>query len=552
MSPKHSNTTLSSLICNILSDYGIKDICISPGSRNTPLTVEFLSNEKFRCYSQIDERSCAFFALGISKASLVPSVILTTSGTAAANLLPAIIEADLSLTPLIVITADRPSHLINTGENQTINQINIFDNYVRENISIESGLDSIENFWQRINQSILLSLGKHSKKPSGPIHINIAFDEPLMDKKRIIGNLDFQDNKIKSKNLVYTIPKCSKPIIICGAMDSDRYLNDILILSESLNAPIFADPLSQMRFNKKHPNIISHYNYLLTLIKEDPDCIIRFGRKSTTSKILNNLIKNSTNVILFSDKYGYNDDCAIIKPLDFKLIKYADNLDTKWLHTIVGLENDINKILSEYLISNNLFEGNIISSVVNSLDDNNNLFIGNSLPIRNLERFCSNIDKKISVYSNRGASGIDGITSTALGIASMHKNSKNVLVIGDLSFIHDINGLLITQSNNINLTIVVINNNGGQIFSTLPYAKENKRFKDYWITPQNIEIEYIAQLYDIKYFKINSIHQLNDEFKHILNFATEQSNVKIIEVKCDISNTQKVEEEIDQRIKDLH
>ena len=158
MNNKISNITLSKLITYILETHGIKNICISPGSRNTPLTLELLSNNKFQCYSHIDERSCGFFALGMAKASLTPSVIITTSGTAVANLLPAIIEADLSMTPLVVITADRPAHLINTGENQTIKQTDIFHNYVRKSVSIESGFDSIENFGQKINESISLSL----------------------------------------------------------------------------------------------------------------------------------------------------------------------------------------------------------------------------------------------------------------------------------------------------------------------------------------------------------------------------------------------------------
>ena len=269
MNPSFSNMSVSNLICDILSNHRIKNVCISPGSRNTPLTLELLSNDKFHCYSHIDERSSGFFALGMAKASLTPSVIITTSGTAVANLLPAIIEADLSLTSLIIITADRPAHLINTGENQTIKQTNIFDNYVRKSISIESSLNSIQNFAQQINKLILLSLGEGSENQSGPIHINIAFDEPLVDKKELITNIDFKKSEIKKENLVYKIPKCSKPIIICGSMNSDKYLDNILNLSESLNAPIFADPLSQIRFNKKHPNIICHYDYWIDLLQDN-------------------------------------------------------------------------------------------------------------------------------------------------------------------------------------------------------------------------------------------------------------------------------------------
>ena len=161
MSPKHSNTTLSSLICNILSDYGIKDICISPGSRNTPLTVEFLSNEKFRCYSQIDERSCAFFALGISKASLVPSVILTTSGTAVANLFPGIVEAYMSKTPIIIITADRPKRLLGTGANQTT-ELTLFQDVFFEGNKLKAGSYSLYTIPNEKEWTIIINSKLHT------------------------------------------------------------------------------------------------------------------------------------------------------------------------------------------------------------------------------------------------------------------------------------------------------------------------------------------------------------------------------------------------------
>ena len=551
MKYKYANMTLSKLICDILSENKIENICISPGSRNAPLTKQFLLNNTFNCYSHIDERSCGFFALGMSKASLLPSVIVTTSGTALANLLPSVIESDLSMSPLIIISADRPSHLINTGENQTIKQKNIFRNYTRDNLSIESGDKPIEHYANEINKSILLSMGQYHDKPSGPIHINIAFDEPLIDKAQPIKNSNVNfSNKSKTQS-IYKIPQCTRPLIVCGDMKSDKHISNILNLSEKLNAPIFADPLSNIRFNVNHPNILSHYDYYINRLNETPDYIIRFGKKSTTSKKINMLIKNCKNVILLSNNHGYNDDCKIVKPLDFNLIECNKNIDKNWLNTILNLEKNVHATLTKYLNSDSLFEGNVIYSILSLMSNNDNLFIGNSLPIRNLEKFCSH-NKKISVYSNRGASGIDGITSAALGMATIKKKNNNVLIVGDISFIHDSNGLLISQRNNINLTIVIINNNGGQIFSTLPYANDDKQFQEYWITPQEIKIKDIASLYNLKYFEIDSIEQLLGEFKSILDFKAPKSNVKLIEIKCDIKQMQLIEEKINSEINKLN
>ncbi|MAZ68276.1 MAG: hypothetical protein CMG49_02710 [Candidatus Marinimicrobia bacterium] len=176
-----SNMTFSDCFAQLLEFNRIKEICICPGSRSTPLTLSFLKNSFLNCTSYIDERAAAFFTLGISKASNKPSVILTTSGTAVANLLPAVIEADLSTTPLIIITADRPERLQNTGENQTINQRNIFDKFVRSSIHIEVSAIDPNDIFERINDTINLALGNYGNNPPGPIHINVAFDEPLVD-----------------------------------------------------------------------------------------------------------------------------------------------------------------------------------------------------------------------------------------------------------------------------------------------------------------------------------------------------------------------------------
>ena len=207
MDLKPSNSTLSKTICELLKHHNIKNICISPGSRNTPLTNMLINDDFFNCYSILDERSSAYFALGISKSNGDPAVILTTSGTAVGNLLPAIIESDQSMSPLIIISADRPNKMVGTGENQTINQQNIFKNNIRDFMNVESELDSSNSFVNKINLMILKSKGLN-EDPPGPVHINIAFNEPLIDE------LNFIKTEVKSLfGLLINLAKKNKNII---------------------------------------------------------------------------------------------------------------------------------------------------------------------------------------------------------------------------------------------------------------------------------------------------------------------------------------------------
>ena len=544
MDLKPSNSTLSKTICELLKHHNIKNICISPGSRNTPLTNMLINDEFFNCYSILDERSSAYFALGISKSNGDPAVILTTSGTAVGNLLPAIIESDQSMSPLIIISADRPNKMIGTGENQTINQQNIFKNNIRDFINVESEIDSSNSFVNKINLMILKSKGL-KEEPPGPIHINIAFNEPLIDE------LNFKSFKIKtlkkeSKSISKSIKNYKRPLIVCGQIDTYKNINKkILNLSEKLNAPIIAEITSQLRFNNTHPNILSHYEFFIEDIIE-PDCIIQFGKKPTISKKLTKLINNCEHRILFSDSKGYNDDCKNVFPLSC-IIKIENTTDSQWSSNLKSLDTSIESKLAS--LNDELFyDGSIISNILKTLKNNDNVFIGNSLCIRNMNKYSINSNNSINIFCNRGASGIDGITSTALGMAIMNKEHNNLLITGDLSFIHDLNALLIAQLNKINLTIIVMNNNGGQIFSKLPYAKTDDNFKKYWLTPQKIQIKNIAQLYNLKYFEIHSLADLKEKFSHIIEDTAQNLNVNIIEIKCDINNSSKIEERINNLI----
>ena len=545
MTQKISNTTIANLIVEILNQYGIYNICICPGSRNTPLKLAFLEHKAFKCTSHIDERGAGFFSLGISKASLSPSITLTTSGTAVANLLPSIIEADLSLTPLIIITADRPKSLLNTGANQTIKQDNIFKDFIRDHLHIDSeDKKSIEDIHDNVDNIIKKSIGSIGGSPPGPIHLNISFNEPLIDKNYTyeIKHKPIQENKPLYQHFLF--PKFKYPAIVCGQLNTSKYNNLILELSERLNCPIFADPLSQLRYDKKHSNIFCFYDYYIDKLSIKPDYIIRFGKKPVSKK-LTSLINSfgQHNMILFSDYKQYNEDVYAITIKDIDHIENTNTRKDDFFNTVNQLENKTEKVLSEYSNKTYFFEGNILLHCLNYFKDNDNLFIGNSLAVRNLEKFCPNINKKIRVYSNRGASGIDGLIATALGTSYHNKSNRNILILGDVSFFHDINSLLIANQSTINMTIIVMNNSGGQIFNTLSYKKKlDKKYDGFWTTPINIKIKESCTLYKLDYNAINSI----DDMK-ILDKMLDNKGVNVVEINVDFNTTQKIEETINQK-----
>ncbi len=518
-----SNISWSKSIVNLLATKRIKYACISPGSRNTPLTYALIQQKSIKCISHIDERSSAFFGLGISKKNKYPAIILTTSGTATANLLPAIIEAYYSMIPLIIITADRPKKLLNTGENQTINQTNIYSNYIRGMIDI-NGSNKI-SILKNIDKTINLSIGNHNNIP-GPVHLNIRFEEPLFDDNKKLIDIKLNENILLKKNINFEIPKTKKPLIICGELDfyEAKYVYKLI---KKLNFPIFADINSHLR-NYKDKNIKKFYDYYCNNIK-NPDLIIRFGKKPISKSLNKLLTKNKKYTYLIHPHLYFNDNSIhIIKAspdnISFNNKSYKE-LDRNWINEINNAEKNIIRKY-EILSKTDKNEFSIITSLTKNLKNKDHLFIGNSSPIRLFNKFIGKLKNEIQIFTNRGASGIDGIISTALGISFINKKYNNFLVIGDISFFHDINGFHVLNSIKTNLTIIVINNKGGQIFSSLDYAnKKIEKFDEFWITPQNIKIKNVANLFKIKYFKLDT-----KNFKKEISKISKYKGVKIAEV----------------------
>ena len=527
-------------IANTLYNLGVEDVCICPGSRNTPLTIAFSNNQKFNCTSHIDERSAGYFGLGISKKKNLPTVLISTSGTAIANFFPSIIEANLSKTPIIIITADRPAYLLNTGENQTINQQNIYGNYVRKFQGIGLPNDNLNELTKNI-----ISLYESSvNNIPGPVHINAPFEEPLITK--LTDNIDPSKARINlENNEIYNnddfeISNLKESMIICGELSPDENHDSILLLSEFLNAPILADPTSNIRYYKSHKNIISNYNLFFKNIDINPNLIIRFGSKPT-SKILCDFISNHPNVLLVNKYDIFNDKANTFIKSDIETfventLNSFDKIDNNSLCDILtAFQKNVKNQIDSLDIDEMMCEGILIKNILDIIKPDTNLFIGNSMAIREMDDLTMNLDKKINIYSNRGASGIDGLLSTALGISSVSKSNANIAILGDLSFYYDMNALIFASKLNISLKLFILNNNGGGIFKQLPISKLNyDKFEKYWITPPNLNLSDIAKSFNVKYYDIKTVSDL----KNILN---RNNGIEIIDCKIDMNNNYKNE-----------
>jgi 2-succinyl-5-enolpyruvyl-6-hydroxy-3-cyclohexene-1-carboxylate synthase len=560
----NNNALWSDLLVTALETYGVKYACISPGSRNTPLIIAFQKAKKIKSFVHVDERSSGFFAIGLVHQTKSPVAIITTSGTAVTELHSAVVEAYYKHIPLILITADRPQALHNVGANQTINQVNIFRNHVYG--YFEAGMPKINKphlfgFSKKIASVVADCISK-----KGPVQFNFPFAEPF---EPSAGNEDISESFVESmhrefsKNVLHIYYKnkkssdiqylvdllqgSSKVLFIVGA---NRYKEnsavDLLKLANAINAPIFADGFSNIRFFKKdHKNIITNFSSFLksekTRASIQPRLIIQFGDTPTSKSLLQFFKESEANKILVH-KYGDIKDPSrtagkvitgktewVCRVLNESLSAKQKPEQIEFLDYLLKLEEDSTEIKDLFLESTKFpFEGKIMNDVLDELPEDSNVMVSNSLPARDFD-FFANYDKRIKIFSNRGASGIDGIVSTAAGIAAQ-SDKPSVLFIGDLAFYYDLSGLLALKKYSIPLVIILLNNDGGAIFETLPIGKEKDiEFNEYFKTPTDLDFKSIVKGFGGNYKLVDSKSGFTKEFKSSLK----KKNFSVIEVKID-------------------
>ena len=512
-----TSTRLARVIVRQIIEAGITDVVISPGSRNAPLSLAFIAAEArslIKVHIRIDERSGAFFALGIAKATGRPVPIVCTSGTAVANYHPAVLEASHSNLPLFVLTADRPAALRRTGANQTTEQARIFGKAVRYFADVSGPVFPLE-----------LPL---NSLQSGPVHLNIQFDEPLLpdnDTTWLDHIIVKPPQTFSRKKPGIFISKSIRGVLVIGHDRGGLSVEDVKKFAEKLNWPVISeDPLS---FEKA----ISHASVFLTskTIRESlsPDTVVIIGR-TTLSRSINAFIASARKTVVIDPRIATvdSDRSASQRFLDLPKVDVFP-ADHEWMEKWEKFSDRTSKVISEL---DAWTEPVICRKISEGLPSGQSLFISSSRPIRDIEGFAKTRGD-IETYANRGLAGIDGNISTALGIASA-KNSA-VAVIGDLAFLHDLPGLIFRDD--INLKVFVINNDGGGIFSTLPQSGV-EGFEKVFGTPHGKDLSAIAIAMGIDSRRISSLKELADEISRpiiglsviVLEVPDRESNAQFI------------------------
>jgi len=523
---------------------GVKAVVISPGSRSTPLAYAFASTEDLDVYMQVDERSAAYFALGMAKASSDPVVLLCTSGTAASNYHPAITEAYYARIPLIVITADRPHELREVGAPQAIDQIRMYGKHVKLSLDFplaESNTD-IDDF---IDRHISRALSVATTAPRGPIHLNVPFREPLLiDFDREMPKMTFEKRILSVDSLdaaaiqqiTSLLARSEKGLIIAGEMPVDLDKELFWSFAKALEWPVLCDPISNLRTEIPEQCrllCIDHYDAILKSElfkgKTVPDTVIRFGAQPV-SKPLSLYLKavRPANFIAVDESPEFRDSLGIVTQhiqaspeTVFKILVEKQKTSYTELWTIA---NDAASAVTDDYKGVDGDEGIFAKLLFEHLPSGSDLITGSSMPIRDVDTFFRKTNKDIAIFANRGTNGIDGVVSTAFGVQTTRKRPA-WLLIGDLSFLHDVNGLIVTRFHEFDLTIVIINNDGGGIFSYLPQAEAGHHFEKLFGTPTGLTFGHIAAMYDAQYAAITTPEEFKVELAKVKN-----KPVRIIEV----------------------
>ncbi len=510
-----------------LVEAGVTDVIVCPGSRSTPLALAARAHPGLRVRVLLDERSAGFFALGLARASRRPVAVIVTSGTAVANLLPAVVEASLARVPLVLLTADRPPELRGRGAPQTIDQAGIFGMHVRWSLDLPL-LDGAPETRRHLRSVIGRAVATARGGPAGPVHLNIGFREPLIPSNGLgpLTPIDGADpgpftsvvtgkpglDGSAVRDLAERLTGSDRGLIVAGPHDDPALPAALARLAAATGFPIAADPLSGARCGAHDRSFaLSHADHLVRpgpwRDAHIPDLVIRFGA-TTTSKPMLTLFESErpTQIVIDGDR-GWSDP-AIIKTtfVQADATATADALadalpgtgDRAWAREWCDADRAAERALATWLADlearGEAFEGLPFAVLGGSLPDGALLWAGNSMPVRDMDDWLPGTARAIRPLSNRGANGIDGVVSTALGAAAADVGPV-VLVVGDLSFLHDLNALVAARLHDLSATIVLVDNDGGGIFSFLPQARADTpavglpdHYEELFGTPHGIDV----------------------------------------------------------------
>lgn len=574
LEPINPTYTYVSVFVDELQRAHVRNVVICPGSRSTPLAMAFAANPAIHIWMHVDERSAAFFALGMAKRLERPVALLCTSGTAAANFFPAIVEAHLIHIPLIVLTADRPHELRDCGAPQTIDQNRLYGTHVKW--FVEVALPEATNAALRYIRTIANRAVAHVQAvPVGPVHLNMPFREPLVPELLEDPESDMRlplrqdrlawegrpdgwpyievDNAALASASQPTIQRLAsvlsakrRGLIIVGTNSDLTLIDPLLELAQCLGYPILADPLSQFRSGPHNrDSVLASYDAFLRIdafVKcMEPEVVLRFG-PMPTSKPLLLYLKHYAHCpqIVVDAQGGWEEPTQLASEMihanpvalcrDLQAALPAINLQNEVWFSIWQRSDCVTRQALYAAIQDfpQLFEGRVFVELAELLPAGSTLYVGNSMPIRDMDTFFWGNDRLIRVFGNRGANGIDGLISSALGASAVStKDEHTVLVIGDLSFFHDLNGLLAARLHALNITIVLVNNDGGGIFSFLPQSAYPQHFEQLFGTPTGLDFRPVVQMYGGQFQRV---HEWRNDFRSALEQSFYKGGLHVVEV----------------------
>lgn len=580
MTAPNRNTLWARILVDELAESGVERVVIAPGSRSTPLTLAADREDRIETYSHLDERSAGFFALGQGKRVGVPTALISTSGTGAVNFHPAVVEAHQSRTPLVVLTADRPPERWESGANQTIDQTDLYGSatrFVRTLPEPEPTARKLRSLRTIVDRAV----GAATGTDPGPVHLNVPFRKPL-EPIAVDGDvpadpanplqdaMDGRDGPFVEIEpgtvhpatdavdaLERTIEDATRGVIVVGPRNPDASAEAALLqLAESTGFPVLADPLSGLRYVDEGASatVLGGYDGFIgsepVADWPTPDVVLRFGASPTSKPLRQYLRDIDSRQFLVDPAGGWREATftatdlvqADIVPLVESLADDIDRDPNRAWHDRLETAENIHWGAVE-AESDDDWEGGFLASVSALAPDPSTLFVSNSMPVRDLDRYGRPRAADLTVLGNRGASGIDGITSTGLGAGSV-TDEPLVIVTGDLAHFHDSNGLLALDRFGLDATIVLINNDGGGIFHMLPIEDFEPVFEEQFLTPHGLDFEPLGDLHDFEFRRVGDREDLEAAFTE----SVSRSGTQVIEVRTDAERSHRVREALETSV----
>ncbi|MGE4261819.1 2-succinyl-5-enolpyruvyl-6-hydroxy-3-cyclohexene-1-carboxylic-acid synthase [Shewanella sp.] len=553
------NLLWGELILEELARLGVQHVCMAPGSRSTPLTLAAARQTKLQQHLHFDERGLGFYAMGLAKASRAPVAIITTSGTAVANLLPAVVEAWLTQVPLIVLSGDRPPELIDCGANQAIHQPEIYGQYARP-VNLPTPDLAIAP------QTLLTTVDEAVCNQQSPVHINCMFREPLYPQdlhaplaqelhhyllplqrwqshaKPYSQYSRLISGQLPSRDMLNRFAH-GQGVIIAGALDAAEQPAQLTELAAKLGWPLLTDAQSQLR---QHPAVIGNIDQLLQQPKakallERADRVLVFGGRLLSKRLIAYLAQQDWQsywqVLPSQQRLDPNHKAKEIwlTPLTaFAALDWPRSSAANWALELITANEQLHQLFRQQIDNGPFGEAQVIRAIAATQPGKQQLFIGNSLPVRLYDMFAPVTADAAQTYTNRGASGIDGLIATSCGIAA-HQQRPTTLIIGDISALHDLNSLALARQAKGPLVLVILNNDGGSIFNILPVPDEQVRQR-YYRLEHGLEFGYGSAMFGLPYNRVEDLQAFNDAYQEALAY----DGASVIEVR--VSQTQASEQ----------